>query len=320
MARILSPLLLLAMVFLPACASSPKSAQLEPAPEPWDHIIRALTDGRLLSPPPITFAKRIELEANLRDAKEAFDADPGSEEAIIWLGRRLAYLYRYADAIDTFSRGIETHPRSHRLLRHRGHRYITVRRFDLAERDLALAAQLAESLDDQIEPDGAPNAAGVPLSTDHSNIWYHLALAQYFRGEFSRAERSWARCVQIRKDTDDSLVSSTYWHYLTLRRLGREADAAAAIAPIRADMTILENHSYYASLLMFKGERTRSDLRRGVQTGDLDASSVGYALGMAALLDGDTAAARADFQGVIDNTMWIMFGHIAAEAEVARMN
>ncbi len=47
---------------------------------------------------------------------------------------------------------------------------------------------------------------------------------------------------------------------------------------------------------------------------------IGYVLGMAALLEGDAAAARAEFQGVIDNTQWIMFGHIAAEAELARLS
>lgn len=305
--------LLLALLLLPACASTQRQ------PEPWDHTARALTDHRLLTPPPITFAKRAELEANLRAAKAALDAAPDSEEALIWFGRRLAYLYRYADAIDTFSRGIDLHPKSYRLLRHRGHRYITVRRFDLAERDLARAAELAEGTVDQVEPDGAPNAAGIPLSTDHSNIWYHLALAQYLRGDFVQAERSWARCVEIRRSNDDSLVSSSYWHYLTLRRLGRDADAARVLAAIRADMTILENKSYHAALLVFKGERTPSDLRRGVQSGDLDASTIGCALGTAALLDGDSGTARAEFQRVIDNTMWIMFGHIAAEAELARM-
>jgi tetratricopeptide (TPR) repeat protein len=316
MARTSCPLLLLLMaaVLISACVSKPRD------PAPWDHTVRALTDDRILTPPQLTFAKRTELEAKLRAAKAALDAAPESEDALIWFGRRLAYLYRYGDAIDTFSRGIELHPQSYRLLRHRGHRYITVRRFELAERDLARAAKLAEGTQDQVEPDGAPNAAGVPLSTDHSNIWYHLALAQYLRGDFVQAERSWARCVEIRRSNDDSLVSSSYWHYLTLRRLGRDADGARVLATIRADMTIVENKSYHAALLMFKGERARESLRRAVHSGDLDASTIGYVLGMAALLEGDAAAARAEFQGVIDNTQWIMFGHIAAEAELARMS
>ncbi len=301
-------------LFCTACASTRPDL-----PEAWDGQARALTDGRVFVAPPITFARRTELEADLRAARAELDKDPTNEQALIWYGRRLAYLYRYAEAIDVFGRGVEMHPTSYRLLRHRGHRYITVRRFDHAERDLTKAAELAEGTIDEIEPDGAPNAAGVPLSTDHSNIWYHLALAQYLQGKFYQAERSWARCVEIRRDNDDSLVASTYWHYLTLCRLGLDTEAAAAIEPIRADMTILENVSYHAALLMFKGERTADDLRTGVRAGRLDASTVGYALGMAALLSGDAAGAKDEFQNVIEETNWMMFGHIAAEAELARM-
>jgi len=302
-------LLLSLLIFLPGC--------MTPG-EPWDGTARSL-DGRVLNAPPITFAKRPELDANLRAAKAVLDADPTSEEAIIWYGRRLAYLYRYAEALGTFTRGIELHPGSYRLLRHRGHRYITVRRFDLAENDLRRAAALAEGKADRVEPDGAPNAAGVPLSTDHSNIWYHLALALYLQGKFEEAEPAWAKCVEMRRTNDDTLVASVYWHYLTLRRLGRDAEAAAAIAMVNPGMTILENKSYHAMLLVFKGERKRVELTRAVRAGELDASTVGYALGAASLLEGDAAGARGHFEKVIATTMWPMFGHIASEAELARM-
>lgn len=312
-------LILLVLPLLAACASSPVSPAAADGPPPWDRTVRALTDGRPLSPPPITFARRAELESNLRAAKAALDADPKGEDALIWYGRRLAYLHRYADAIDTFSRGIEFHPGSYRFLRHRGHRFITVRRFDLAIVDLSRAARLAEGTVDRIEPDGAPNAAGIPLTTDHSNIWYHLALAQYLTGDFESAARAWARCIDVRRDNDDSLVAATYWYYLTLRRLNRNAEAAAALAPIHAGMTILENTSYHAMLLMFKGERSRSAILRDASASELDAATVGYGLGIAALLDGDAATARSQFQSVTAASMWPAFGHIAAEAELARM-
>ena len=74
-----------------------------------------------------------------------------------------------------------------RFYRHRGHRYISVRRFDEAAADLARAAELSEGVPDVVGEDGAPNAAGIPRSTSHSNIWYHLGLAYYLQGEFERA-------------------------------------------------------------------------------------------------------------------------------------
>ena len=55
-------------------------------------------------------------------------ADYLPADAIIWVGRRLGYLWRYQDAIQMFSRGIAAHPNDPRMYRHRGHRLIKVRR------------------------------------------------------------------------------------------------------------------------------------------------------------------------------------------------
>ena len=137
----------------------------------------------LVSVPP-TGEQKARLEADLAKAQAAYDRDPSSADAAIWLGRRLAYLGRFNDAITAYSRGIERHPNEARLYRHRGHRYVTIRKFDLAIADLRRATQLIAGKPDEVEPDGAPNKAGIPRSTLQSNIWYHLGLAQYLKGDF----------------------------------------------------------------------------------------------------------------------------------------
>src|SRR6185295_11471068 len=70
----------------------------------------------LISVPPAGDEKA-RLEANLARAQADFDRDPASAEAAIWLGRRLAYLGRYRDAIAMFTRGIERHASEPRLYR-----------------------------------------------------------------------------------------------------------------------------------------------------------------------------------------------------------
>src|SRR6185295_645182 len=110
----------------------------------------------LVSAPP-TGEQKTRLEADLAKAQADYDRDPSSADAAIWLGRRLAYLGRFRDAIDVFSRGIAKHPDEPRLYRHRGHRYVTVRKFDEAIADLRKASQLVAGRKDEIEPDGAPN-------------------------------------------------------------------------------------------------------------------------------------------------------------------
>ena len=110
---------------------------------------------------------------NLAAAKEKFDEEPTDMENIIWYGRRVAYTGDFKRAIEIYSEGLLTHPDSSRLYRHRGHRYISIRAFDSAISDYEIAATLIEGEEDTIEQDGAPGPTGIPVSSRHTNIWYH---------------------------------------------------------------------------------------------------------------------------------------------------
>jgi tetratricopeptide (TPR) repeat protein len=105
--------------------------------------------------PPEVLADR---EAQLAEARADYEADPANADALIWYGRRTAYLGDYRTAIAIYSEGIEKHPTDPRLYRHRGHRYISVRRFDAAIADLERAASMIAGREDEIEPDGMPTS------------------------------------------------------------------------------------------------------------------------------------------------------------------
>lgn len=64
-----------------------------------------------------------------------------------------------------YSRGAALYPNDPWIYRHRGHRYISVREFDNATRDLERAAQLVVGKPDIVEQDGQPNAANQPIGT-----------------------------------------------------------------------------------------------------------------------------------------------------------
>jgi tetratricopeptide (TPR) repeat protein len=260
---------------------------------------------------------RLRLEANLAEARATYEADPNDADAIIWVGRRLAYLGRYQEAIEAFSEGIEKHPTDARMYRHRGHRHITVRDFDAAVADLARGAELIQGQPDEVEPDGAPNRFNIPTSTLQSNIWYHLGLAQYLQGDFEAALESFLECMQV-SNNDDMRVATADWLYMTYRRLGRDEEAAAVLVPIRAEMNILENDSYHRRLLMYKGELPAESLLSG--SGDaLQMATQGYGVGNWYLYSGDTERAREIFEGVMSYGNWAAFGHIAAEADLVRL-
>jgi tetratricopeptide (TPR) repeat protein len=212
----------------------------------------------------------------LADAERALAQNPRGEEELIWVGRRLAYLGRIDDAQAVYTRGLELYPESWKLLRHRGHRWITLRQFDRAVEDLSQAWQYSRGLRDEIEPDGQPNAAGIPLSSYHSNIIYHLALAYYLRGEWSAACEVWDQGREASTQNDDRRCSATYWNVLASRRGNRAADSSELLAPIHRSMVILENQSYLELCLLLKGESTPESVLLGIESGSTEFATRAY--------------------------------------------
>ena len=270
--------------------------------------------------PPVSPEARREMEARLAEARAAYDRDPRDPDAIIWLGRRTAYLGRFDEAVDIYTRGLRLHPRDARLLRHRGHRLITLRRFREAARDLARAARLVAGRPDEVEPDGIPNERNTPTSTLQSNVWYHLGLAHYLLGDLPSALRAYRECLKVSRNPD-MLVATSHWLYMTLRRLGRDREAARALEPVTVGMDIIENRDYHRLLMLYKGATTPDALleetaRAGSQLGN---TTVGYGVGNWHLYHGRRAEAAALFRRVTASPQWTSFGYIAAEADLRRL-
>jgi len=275
--------------------------------------------GKPLVPTAPSAETRATLEKNLAAARAEYEKNPDSADAIIWLGRRLAYLGRYRDAIEVFSEGIRKHPKDARMYRHRGHRYITVRELERATDDLSAAAKLISGRPDEVEPDGQPNARNIPTSTLNSNIYYHLALAHYLRGAFEPSLKAWRECERYSKNPD-MLVATSHWLYMTLRRLDRPGEARQVLDPISADMEVIENASYHRLLLVYKGIEKAETLQQTLASGGLDAVTIGYGLGNWHLYNGRRDQAVAMFREIVEThaNQWPAFGYIAAEAELAR--
>ena len=277
-------------------------------------------DGREFFTPEFSKETRARLDSNLAVARKNFETEP-SEENFIWLGRRQAYVYNYNNAIEVFSEGIEKYPVSYKLYRHRGHRYITIRDFPRAVADLQQAAALLLQRSLEIEPDGQPNKLNIPLSSTQFNVWYHLGLAHYLRGDFENAAMAYAKCLGV-SNNDDLICAAVDWMYMTYRRMNRDQEAAALLGLIRDDMKIIENDSYYLRLKMYKGLiQPDSLLNVGSNTEDVDLAlaTQGYGVGNWYLCEGDTAKAVEIFSKVVSGKHFSAFGFIAAEAELQRL-
>jgi len=254
--------------------------------------------------------------ANYLKALNDYTEDPMNADHIIWLGRRKAYLGDYKAAIDEFSEGITKFPKDARFYRHRGHRYISTRQLDLAIADLETAAQLIKGSEDTMEPDGIPNRLNQPVSSLHTNIWYHLGLAYYLKNDLEKALTAFNQCLDASKN-DDMIVATKHWLYMILRRMQLPEEATLILQGIHKGMTIIENEAYHQLLLFYKGELTEAQL---TGTGALGSSeAVLYGIANWYHYQGDLEAARARYQLLLDTGNWAGFGYIAAEADLSRM-
>ena len=299
-------------LLLTACSSESE------APQDKTESYQAISAlGDTLYAPALDDSVRQKFENKLDEAAGDYEKNPRDAEAIIWYGRRTAYLGRYDEAIAIFSEGIEKHPEDPRFYRHRGHRYITTRQFDKAISDLKEAVKLIEGTGDQIEPDGLPNAGNKPRSTLHTNIWYHLGLAQYLKEDFESAASSFNNCRKA-STNDDMMVAATYWQYQSMRRAGHDLDAGKLLERVKPKMDIIENESYHKLLMVYKGVFDERTLLNDSETA-LDNATIGYGLGNWHYINGREARAEELFRNVYNGDQWNAFGYIAAETDLARL-
>ena len=187
------------LIILISCQQKPKKQNADSTMvKTKKEQIEAITLlGDTLHTPPIKAGKARD---NFEAAMQGYEKYPDSVEALIWYGRRTAYLGHFQKAIAIYSKGIQKFPEDARLFRHRGHRYISTRQYDKAIDDFEKAADLVKDQPDQTEPDGLPNARNIPISTLKGNIWYHLGLGLLF-------ERRYGKCAQsVSKKGSDQQV------------------------------------------------------------------------------------------------------------------
>ena len=293
----------------------------ESAMEERDYEAISLLGKKLFAPelPQEEFEKKVQ---DLEDAKSNFEAYPDSLETIVWYGRRLAYLSRYKEAIQVYTDGLRKFPDSHQLYRHRGHRYITVRQFDDAIRDLEKAAFYIRGIDTEIEEDGIPNKENIPLSTSQFNIWYHLGLAYYLKGNYDKAISAYKKCMGV-SINDDLKVATTDWMYMTYRKLGNTQAAEKLLEAITPKMNIIENQSYHMRLLMYKGlmspEKLLSIEDNGQPDHDVQVATQGYGVGNWYIINGQVSKGREILERVVNGNSWPAFGFIASEVELTNL-
>lgn len=258
-----------------------------------------------------------EIQKKYEEKKATYLKNQESLDALIWYGRFTAYLGKYREAIAIYSEGLQQFPDNSRLLRHRGHRYISVREFDKAVADLSRAAELIEGKENMIEEDGMPNDQNIPVSTMHGNIYYHLGLAQYLNRDLPAALEAYKKCLNT-SHNPDNVVSATHWIYVIQRRMGRKEAAENYLRNIKSGMNVIENHSYYKACLFYKGELPLKEVYDPNAEGTASNSALKYAVGNWYWCNGQREQANGIFNEILAGSDWASFGYIAAETDMAK--
>jgi len=254
-------------------------------------------------------------KGKLDEAKNNYTQNPSADN-LIWLGRRTAYLGHYKNAIDIYTKGIDQYPKDARFYRHRGHRYISIRCFNLAIKDFKKAARLTRRKPNEVELDGLPNALNIPTSTLQGNIYYHLGLAYYLQGEYRQALWAYKKCLILAKNPD-SYVAAANWLYVINRHIGRDKDAQELLNSITDDMAIIENMTYHEILKLYQGKNEPLEMEKTIRSGSsLTNATFAFGLGNYYSINGNEQKAQEIFGLVVNGNQWSSFGYIAAEARL----
>jgi hypothetical protein len=105
---------------------------------------------------------------------------------------------------------------------------------------------------------------------------------------------------------------------MSLRRAGKDQEAAQLLRNVRPEMTIHESFAYHRRLLMYKGLIDPSELMNEAEANPLEWVTQGYGLSFWMRELGQNAKADSVLTNVISTGYWSAFGYIAAEADLNR--
>jgi tetratricopeptide (TPR) repeat protein len=234
----------------------------------------------------------------------ALAADPANTKLFLKLAQAQAAVWREKEAVETCTRGLAIDPNNAELLTERGHRELPLRQFTRARTDLTRA---------------------IALDPKQTEAYYHLGLAHYFLGEFAPAADAFLKGRELAPN-QDSMVNFTNWCYASLRRAGKKEEAAKALEKVPLDMKSNPGHTeiYFSLVRFYQGQRTASDILPAAPKdpadteAELSFDTVNYQVGNWYLYNGDAAKAMKYFQRVSKGNVWVTWGFIGSETEVAK--
>ncbi len=255
-------------------------------------------------------------EKQLKNAEERYKIAPQNINNAINYGRKLSNVGLYYESIRVFSEGLDQNPSSFRLLRHRGHRYITIRQFDLAIEDLQRAAFYSRPAKNEVEQDDLGKTSENALSNDKFNIYYYLGIAHYLKGNYDKSISSFKKCATY-VDNNDLLVAVTHWFYLTYKKIGNEKAAADLLLPITRKTKVIQNSEYLNLIMVFKGIYEAETVLSYAENDDKSLNpTLAYGVANWYLFRGDIDKSTRIFDLILQNDSWELLEYISTECYI----
>jgi tetratricopeptide (TPR) repeat protein len=239
------------------------------------------------------------------EAERNLASDPKNPDLLLKLAQAQVAVWQDREAVATLTRALELKPNDAGLLTERGHRELPLRQFARAAADLNRA---------------------VKIDPDRMDSYYHLGLAYYFQGQFSEAADAFRKAVRRAPDTDE-VINCTNWVYAASRRAGETTEALHALDAVAPEMKNQAPHTeHYLNLVrLFQGRKGEAAILppepppgNTDDEAELRFDTVAYGIGNRRLYEGDTADAQAYFKRILKGYVWITWGFIGAEVEMAR--
>lgn len=247
-----------------------------------------------------TTAKPSEL---VLEVTKEVEADPTNVELWIKLGRAYRRQQMHREAIDCYSQGIAVDPFYGLLYRHRGHAYLNTTRWPEAIADFTTATRL------------------IP---DNWDSWYHLGASCFINGQYEKARQAYVRCYELNENLQ-MLVAVTDWYWMTLKRLGKDEEAAKLLECIPDTISEEDEKGggkeYHKRLMMYKGKISPEEAWADAGTEDIQIITTGYGIANYYYVNGQEEKGNEIVLKVLQegkNRYWSAFGYQASLAEAQR--